>query len=162
MGGLSFKRLRLQGRIEGNVKRLKAQREKLLDDKDDDLILNKINRDASVFPPPAPLAVKRKRFFDLNDDGDEMVVKRETKMTSTSRKGAVRKLGYDFERVADDNDSGKTSKERSFNDGIGNDVMKIVEVVNVESEVMKKKKDELQPSETETRTRCSPRLAKRG
>ncbi|XP_039035780.1 uncharacterized protein LOC120172374 [Hibiscus syriacus] len=88
MGGLSFKRLRLQGRIEGNVKRLKAQREKLLNEKDDD-----------PSPPPAPMAIKRKRFFDLIDDddveseseSDEMVVKREAKRAS--RKGPVRKLG---------------------------------------------------------------------
>ncbi|KAE8655263.1 Glycosyl hydrolase superfamily protein [Hibiscus syriacus] len=120
---LSFKRLRLLGQIEGNVKRLKAQREKLLNDKDDDPILNKTNRDASVSPHHAPKAVKRRRFFDLNEDGeeedvdgenygDEMVVKREAKRVL--RKGAVRKLGDDFERMANDKDSGRTSKEEEF------------------------------------------------
>ncbi|KAE8730332.1 Glycosyl hydrolase superfamily protein [Hibiscus syriacus] len=140
MGGLSFKRLRLQGRIEGNVKRLKAQREKLLNEKDDDPIVMKNNRDASMSPPPAPMAIKRKRFFDLIDDddveseseSDEMVVKREAKRAS--RKGPI------------------------------------AEEVNAESEVVKKRrrivkglkndKDKLQQGGTGTRS--SPRLAKRG
>ncbi|GMJ13064.1 hypothetical protein like AT4G28310 [Hibiscus trionum] len=172
MGGLSFKRLRLQGRIEGNVNRLKAQREKLLNDKEDDPIVKKNSVDASVSPPPAPMAVKRRRFFDLNDDeeesesdGDEMAVRREAKRV-------VRKLGDDFERVAGDKNSGGSSKKKtSLGDGIGIDVMKIVEEVNAESEPVKKKKrgfvkglkkgkDDLQPSGTGTR--CSPRLANRG
>ncbi|XVE92751.1 hypothetical protein REPUB_Repub01dG0126700 [Reevesia pubescens] len=179
MGGLSFKRLRLQGRIEGNVKRLKAQRDKLLKDTPDKVPIFKENkRDASVSPPPAPLAVKRRRFLDLNDgddddddvesenEGDERVVKREEKRVL--RKGAVRKLGDDFERVAKDSDV-LSKRERSFSNGIGSDVMKIVEEVNIEAEVkgdkkekkrvkkgMKKNKGEVLQSVTRT----SPRLAK--
>ncbi|KAL4279235.1 hypothetical protein GQ457_03G006560 [Hibiscus cannabinus] len=159
MGGLSFKRLRLQGRIEGNVKKLKAQREKLVYDKDDDPIVKRNNRDASASPPPAPMAVKRRGFFDFDNvddeesesEGEEMMVKR-----------VVRKLGEYFERVANDEDGGggRSKEKRSLGDGIGIDVMKIVEEVNVQSPVAKKKKDNLQPSGTGTR--CSPRLAKRG
>ncbi|PPD81438.1 hypothetical protein GOBAR_DD21633 [Gossypium barbadense] len=146
MGGLSFKRLRLQGRIEGNVQRLKAQRDKFINNKDP--IPKKNNSDASLSPPPAPVAVKRKRFLDLNDEDEE-------------------------DRVAKDKDSGVASGgKRGFSDGIGIDVMKIVEEVNVESEEIKKKKkrivkglkkgtDEVQ-SGTGTTTRASPRLAKRG
>ncbi|XP_021284593.1 uncharacterized protein LOC110416813 [Herrania umbratica] len=179
MGGLSFKRLRLQGRIEGNVKRLKAQREKLLKDSPDKThIIKKSKRDASVSPPPAPVAVKRRRFLDLNNDDEseneevEMVDEREEKRVL--RKGAARKLGYDFERVA--NNSGVVSKrERSFSDGIGVDVMNIVEEVNVESEFegdkkkkKKKKKKSIEEGlkngkvEVQSGTRTSPRLAKRG
>ncbi|XWS39456.1 hypothetical protein CRYUN_Cryun18bG0055600 [Craigia yunnanensis] len=177
MGGLSFKRLRLQGRIEGNVKRLKAQREKLLKDSlDKDPIAKKNKRDASISPPPAPMAAKRRRFLDLNDDdndveseneGDEMVVKREEKRVL--RKGAVRKLGDDFERVA--KDSGVLNKgERSFSDGIGGDVMKIVKELNVESEIKGDKKKRVQKGLKKgkgevhggTGPRTSPRLAKRG
>ncbi|XVF66828.1 hypothetical protein PTKIN_Ptkin10aG0069000 [Pterospermum kingtungense] len=184
MGGLSFKRLRLQGRIEGNVKRLKAQREKLLKDspvKDLPIpIVKRSKKDASVSPPPAPVAVKRRRFLDLNDEddeeleseneGDEMVVKRDEKMVL--RKGAVRKLGDDFDRVA--KDSGLVSKnERSFSGGIGADVMKIVEEVNVESEIegdkKKMKKKRVQKGlkgnggvQSGTGIRTSPRLGKRG
>ncbi|GMI74824.1 hypothetical protein like AT4G28310 [Hibiscus trionum] len=172
MGGLSFKRLRLQGRIEGNVNKLKAQREKLLNDKDDDPIVKKNNRDGSVSPPPAPMVVKRRRFFDLNDDdveseseGDEITVKRKAKRSM--REFPVRNLGDDFERVADD------KEKKSSSNGIGGDVMKIVEEVNDESEAAKKKKmkrivkglkkgeGELQLSGTGTKTRSSPRLAKR-
>ncbi|XWS54177.1 hypothetical protein CRYUN_Cryun10bG0067400 [Craigia yunnanensis] len=177
MGGLSFKRLRLQGRIEGNVKRLKAQREKLLKDSPDkDSIAEKNKRDASMSPPPAPVAVKRRRFLDLDDDvdeveseneGDEMVVTREEKRVL--RKGTVRKLGDDFERVA--KDSGVVSKrDGSFSDGIGGDVMKIVQEVNVESEFKGDKKKRVQKGlkkgkgevQSGTGTRTSPRLAKRG
>ncbi|XP_016666327.2 uncharacterized protein [Gossypium hirsutum] len=178
MGGLSFKRLRLQGRIEGNVQRLKAQRDKFLNNKDP--VPKKNNRDASL-SPPAPVAVKRKRFLDLNDEDEEdveseneeneIVMNREEKRVL--RKGAVRKLGDDFERVAKDKDSGVASGGKwGFSDGIGIDVMKIVEEVNVESGEIKKKKkrivkglkkgtDEVQ-SGTGTTTRVSPRLAKRG
>ncbi|MBA0586400.1 hypothetical protein Gorai_017143, partial [Gossypium raimondii] len=172
-----FKRLRLQGRIEGNVQRLKAQRDKFLNNKDP--IPKKNNSDASFSPPPAPVAVKRKRFLDLNDEDvesenedNEIVMNREEKRVL--RKGAVRKLGDDFERVAKDKDSGVASGgKRGFSDGIGIDVMKIVEEVNVESEEIKKKKkkrivkglkkgtDEVR-SGTGTTTRASPRLAKRG
>ena len=120
MGGLSFKRLRLQGRIKGNVKRLKAQREKLFKDSSNkDPIVKKNKRDDSISPAPAPVAVKRRRFLDLNDENDggeieneidEMVVKREEKRML--RKGAVRKLGDDFERVA--KDSGVVSRREEF------------------------------------------------
>ncbi|XP_022726756.1 uncharacterized protein LOC111282783 [Durio zibethinus] len=170
MGGLSFKRLRLQGRIEGNIKRLKAQREKLLEaSPDDDLTVKKNKRDAAASPPPAPVAVKRRRFLDLNDDnveseneGNEMVIEREEKRVL--RKGAVRKLWDDFERVA--KYSGVVSKrERRLN----SDVMKIVEEVNVESEIegdkkktKKKKSLKKGKSEVQSGSRTSPRLAKRG
>ncbi|KAK8481933.1 hypothetical protein V6N13_017634 [Hibiscus sabdariffa] len=155
MGGLSFKRLRFQGRIEGNVNRLKAQRERLVNGTDDD-----------PPPPPAPMIVKRRRFFDLNEDevesgseGDEMVVKRKAKRAM--KEFPVKNLVDEFERVAD-------VEEKSFGD-----VMKIVEEVNVESEAaknkkkrivkgLKKGKEELQQSGTGTMTRSSPRLAKRG
>ncbi|KAK6252930.1 hypothetical protein QUC31_014650 [Theobroma cacao] len=176
MGGLSFKRLRLQGRIEGNVKRLKAQREKLVKDSPDKAhIIKKNKRDASVSPPPAPVAVKRRRFLDLNDDDeseneeDEMVEEREKKRVL--RKGAARKLGDDFERVAS-NGVAVSKRERSFSDGIGVDVMNIVEEVNMESEFQgdkkKKKKKSIEKGlkngkvEGQSGTRTSPRLARRG
>ncbi|KAB2087744.1 hypothetical protein E1A91_A04G132800v1 [Gossypium mustelinum] len=127
MGGLSFKRLRLQGRIEGNVKRLKAQRKKLLKDTPDrGLNLKKSLRDdeddEDVSPPPAPVAVKRRRFLDLNDDDDtedenkgdddEEVTVAKRKKKRVLRNGAVRKLGDDFERVA--KNSGLVSKREEL------------------------------------------------
>ncbi|XP_077231991.1 uncharacterized protein LOC143865555 [Tasmannia lanceolata] len=63
MGGLSFKRHRLQGRIEGNVKRLRAQREKTTK--------TKINSN-SLSPSHSPPQVnKKKRRLVLLDDGDD-------------------------------------------------------------------------------------------
>ncbi|KAG4152786.1 hypothetical protein ERO13_D04G142900v2 [Gossypium hirsutum] len=173
MGGLSFKRLRLQGRIEGNVKRLKAQRKKLLKDTPDrSLNLKKSLRgdedDEDVSPPPAPVAVKRRRFLDLNDDDDtesenkgddeEEVTVAKRKKKRVLRNGAVRKLGDDFERVA--KNSGLVRKRgRNFSDGIGSDVKKMVEEVNDEPESEEdKKKTEAQNG----RSRTSPRLARRG
>ncbi|XP_022762509.1 uncharacterized protein LOC111308453 [Durio zibethinus] len=173
MGGLSFKRLRFQGRIEGNVKRLAAQRKKLLKDSPDKDPKNK--RDASVSPPLAAVALKR-RFLDLNDDdhdeeveseneGEEMLLKREE--GRVLRKRAVRKLGDDFERVA--KDIGVVSKrDGSFNVGIGGDVMKIVQEVNAESEIKRDQKKRVGKGmkkgkgEVHNGARTSPRLAKRG
>ncbi|GMI79792.1 hypothetical protein like AT4G28310 [Hibiscus trionum] len=158
MGGLSFKRLRLQGRIEGNVKRLKAQREKLLNDTPERSPKSTINaEDDDVSPPPAPVAVKR-RFLDLNDiddiesenQCDEPVEKREKKRVF--RNGAVRKLGDDFELVA--KNGGLVSKRKmSFSD-----VMKIVEEVGVGSEIREEKRN----TGVQSGIRTSPRLAKRG
>ncbi|CAI9783679.1 unnamed protein product [Fraxinus pennsylvanica] len=79
MGGLSFKRYRLQGRIEGNP---------------------------SPSPPPAPVANKRRRVVGLVDEEEEGLGSgREIK------RGAVRKLGDDFERVA--RESGMRGKKAS-------------------------------------------------
>nr|XP_011466901.1 PREDICTED: uncharacterized protein LOC105352208 [Fragaria vesca subsp. vesca] len=73
MGGLSFKRLRFQGRIEGNVGKLRAERHK---------------RASSNSPPPAPVATKRSRFMALIDeDGDEEAVR-------------GKRLAVEFDRVA--------------------------------------------------------------
>ncbi|KAI3439854.1 uncharacterized protein J3R85_004262 [Psidium guajava] len=86
MGGLSFQRLRLQGRIEGSVEKLRAEREKSIRAKGkisktkrtaSDLKASKpqVNdsrkRAGSVSPPPAPVARKRKRYMALVDDSEE-------------------------------------------------------------------------------------------
>ncbi|KAK8617390.1 hypothetical protein V6N13_080306 [Hibiscus sabdariffa] len=161
MGGLSFKRLRLQGRIEGNVKRLKAQREKLLNDTHERSPKSKRNAvDDDVSPPPAPVAVKR-RFLDLNDDDvesenecDEPLVRREKKRVL--RNGAVRKLGDEFELVA--KNVGLVSKrKRSFSEA-----MEMVEEVKFGSETKGEKKEMKGKTAVQSGVRTSPRLAKRG
>ncbi|KAE8692757.1 Glycosyl hydrolase superfamily protein [Hibiscus syriacus] len=166
MGGRSFKRLRLQGRIEGNVKRLKAQREKILNDTPERSSKTKIDAYDDVSPPPAPMAVKR-RFLDLNDDDnalsgsevDEPLLKREKKRVL--RNGAVRKLGNDFELAA--KNGGLVSEMNiSFSDGIGGDVMRIVEEVNHWPETKDDKKKTKGKTEVTSGSRTSPRLAKRG
>lgn len=104
MGGLSLKRHRLQGKIEGNVEKLRAQRETIFKkpqkqqkpvkgstasrpDKDK----NSSGISKTPSPPPAPVAIKRRRIVGLLDEDEEEV---------TTKRGAVRKLGDDFERVA--------------------------------------------------------------
>ncbi|GFP86387.1 hypothetical protein PHJA_000782500 [Phtheirospermum japonicum] len=93
MGGLSFKRHRLQGRIEGNIDRLRTQREQHQSvkaspaprsDKE-----NKSSRVSEIpSPQPSPVAIKRRRVVGLVDEEEEA---REMK------KGPVRKLGDEFE-----------------------------------------------------------------
>ncbi|KAG6419504.1 hypothetical protein SASPL_121726 [Salvia splendens] len=95
MGGLSIQRHRLQGRIEGNVERLRAQREQIFTRSP---IPTKFGTksaeiDASASPPRAPVAIKRRRVVGLMDDYEEEVI-------AGVKRGLVRKLGDDFERVA--------------------------------------------------------------
>ncbi|XP_051124850.1 uncharacterized protein LOC127247156 [Andrographis paniculata] len=108
MGGLNFKRLRLQGRIEGNVDRLRVQREKTFKkserrrpksakrvppsiSEEDREESSEVSETPS--PPPAPVAIKRRRVVGvLDEDADEAV--------EHKRRGPVRKLGDDFDKVA--------------------------------------------------------------
>lgn len=88
MGGVSFTRHRLQGRIEGNIEKLRTELEK---------VEKKTGKETpekgltpfpdSPSPPPAPYVLKRKRFLI-----DESEVK--------ERVG--RKLGDEFDRVAEE------------------------------------------------------------
>ncbi|KAL8249062.1 hypothetical protein R6Q59_005930 [Mikania micrantha] len=117
MGGLSFKRHRLQGRIEGNVERLRNQIEKSSKEKQslspklpkkklvsksiDDSGKKKKASDLSMrespSPPQAPLANKRKRrYLGLVDEDDEVV----GNLSPAGRKWPVRKLSDEFDLVA--------------------------------------------------------------
>ncbi|KAL6553954.1 hypothetical protein OROMI_019627 [Orobanche minor] len=104
MGGLSFKRHRLQGRIEGKIERLRAQRESVFKKSqkqqksarlspapgpDKDSNSTRVSKTPSPLPPPVPL--KRRRVVGLVDEEEE---------ASAMKRGPVRKLGDDFERVA--------------------------------------------------------------
>lgn len=126
MGGLSFQRHRLQGRIEGNVDKLRNQIEKSIKKKESlspqpskKQSISKsleisgkrkskkeidLNQSRSPSPPPAPLANKRKRRYvglvDEEDEGEE---------NTTARKWPVRKLSDEFERVANAKKSPMTS-----------------------------------------------------
>ncbi|PIN08705.1 hypothetical protein CDL12_18717 [Handroanthus impetiginosus] len=104
MGGLSFTRHRLQGRIEGKVEKLRAQREQIFKKSQKQQKVSKgstasrPNKDKNSSkvsetpsPPPVPVAIKRRRVVGLVDEEEEEVA---------TKKGAVRKLGDDFERVA--------------------------------------------------------------
>lgn len=110
MGGLSFKRYRLQGRIEGNVNKLRAQREKMFNKSHNSAVSHseksKNGRTPSPSPPPAPMANKRRRVVGLVDEEEEGLGS-----GSEIKRGAVRKLGDDFERVA--RESGMRLKKAS-------------------------------------------------
>lgn len=95
MGGLSFKRLRLQGRIEGNVKRLRAQREKQLKT----CSPTPAGKPSVESPVAAPVAVKRKRFMALVDEEDEKEEEGVRKVGE--RKRLARRLREEFDEVAE-------------------------------------------------------------
>ncbi|XP_050883666.1 uncharacterized protein LOC127086889 [Lathyrus oleraceus] len=98
MGGLSFKRLRLMGKIEGNVEKLRTQREKESNTKSPSFDLRRslssLSPTPSPSPPPAPISSKRRRL--------ETLLEEEVRVSSpvTSGRRLVKKLGDDFDRVA--------------------------------------------------------------
>ncbi|KAL0726760.1 hypothetical protein Bca4012_022853 [Brassica carinata] len=127
MGGLNFTRLRLQGRIEGNVDKLRAQLEKSSPLK---------KRSCFHSPPAAPVAVKRRRYIDLNDDADD----EEAEIGVASIR---RKLSDDFDRVAGESNTKAIKKP-----------------IETESMVKKKtNKKKTQKVEEKSSRRSSPRLA---
>ncbi|KAL7587439.1 hypothetical protein Lser_V15G40499 [Lactuca serriola] len=116
MGGLNFNRHRLQGRIEGDVEKLRSQIEESIRKKESlsppsskkkpiskssEKSAKKkkgadLDRSRSPSPPPAPLANKRKRrFLGLVDEDDE-----EGEESMSARKFPVRKLSDEFDLVA--------------------------------------------------------------
>nr|XP_043625137.1 uncharacterized protein LOC122596591 [Erigeron canadensis] len=112
MGGLSFKRHRLQGRIEGNVEKLRNQIEKTIIKKETQIPLKKAaiskknkgvekGRGRSLSPPPAP---KRKRklvgLIDEEEEDEEI-----------RGKWPIRKLSDEFDLVANKTD-GVASRTR--------------------------------------------------
>ncbi|PON84473.1 hypothetical protein TorRG33x02_196780 [Trema orientale] len=142
MGGLSFKRLRLQGRIEGSVTKLRAQRERIAKNRtklaaksssagsdrsgskrkkvinDDDTDAEDDDYDDS--PPPAPIATKRRRFMDLidEDDDDEIGHKEEASGAHrVRRRRLVKKLGDDFDKVASENEKAKETPDEGLSNG---------------------------------------------
>lgn len=115
MGGLSHQRLRMQGKIEGNVQKLRKEKEGIM--------RKKIDRSTPVLelkednlgsgsdlksPPPAPITKKKRARSMLvdEDDSDEDVEEEERgnggarRLRRTTRRRLVRKLGDDFELVA--------------------------------------------------------------
>ncbi|EFH45769.1 hypothetical protein ARALYDRAFT_491941, partial [Arabidopsis lyrata subsp. lyrata] len=144
MGGLNFTRLRLQGRIEGNVNKLRAQLEKSSPVKLESGMKKK--RSGSESPPAAPIVLKRRRYLDLNDSDDDEEVGSEDEGVVRIR----RKLSDDFDRVA------------------GESMTKLVEAnkKSIKSELvektrLKEKKKKIDKLNKTSSMRSSPRLAKR-
>lgn len=132
MGGLSFKRLRLQGRIEGNVSKLRAERERLTEK---NVTLagsssgsgsngSKFKRAATDSPPPAPMATKRRRFMALIDEDEDSGVEEGEEeggevaaSRGVRRRRLVKKLGDDFDRLALETEIRKSSPLMDFGNG---------------------------------------------
>lgn len=156
MGGLSFKRLRLQGRIEGSVSKLRKQQEKTQKLREEQISRSppvvfgdgKKKRPSSALPPSpaAPVAVKRRRYVALSDEEEEASEKEEVRVSYR------RKLEDDFDRIAaDENSTGMRTRSKGI---VKNDV--------VPDAVEKKRSGKfkkLKKGNTEVRT--SPRLSKR-
>ncbi|PWA79625.1 hypothetical protein CTI12_AA203680 [Artemisia annua] len=113
MGGLSFNRHRLQGRIEGDIDKIRNHIETSIKKREESLspklkkfkklgskkIAKKAGKSLKNSPvvPPAPIANKRKRrFVGLVDEEDDDVADD----VSGGRKWPVRKLSDEFDRVA--------------------------------------------------------------
>ncbi|KAL9243669.1 hypothetical protein vseg_017529 [Gypsophila vaccaria] len=106
MGGLSFNRLRLQGKIEGNVQKLRKQQEKSFkkSSRGPGPTKNMQGKSRLDSPPPAPVAAARKLKLrsrtvnvSVDDDEDDEIggVRKKTRRL-------VRNLGEDFEFVANE------------------------------------------------------------
>nr|VDD55524.1 unnamed protein product [Brassica oleracea] len=147
MGGLNFTRLRLQGRIEGNVDKLRAQLEKSTptnESGDSDKMKKRSDSDSDYdSPPAAPVAVKRRRYIDLNADDDDEQIGSEDEGVARIR----RKLSDDFDRVAGESkiEVVKASKK----------------LIEAGSEGKRLKEKKTQKVEETSSPRTSPRLAKR-
>ncbi|GAU27149.1 hypothetical protein TSUD_104580 [Trifolium subterraneum] len=178
MGGLSFKRLRLMGKIEGNVGKLRTQRENEFKAQAHNkspisgLRRSKISVSSpskSPSPPPAPIASKRRRLVTLLEEEEE---DQEVRVSApvTRRRRLVKKLGDDFDRVA--SPENKKSDEVVVSDStaitttpkrsrrlikIGDAGKKIVEEKEKKKVVVEEK--EKSPN-SGIRVRTSPRLSK--
>lgn len=176
MGGLSFKRLRLQGRIEGHVGKLRAEREKTEDRKQK--LANSSSkgsnskRASSDSPPSAPIATKRRRFLALIDEDDEDLggggeVGKEKRL--------VKKLADEFDRVAMDGESRSTrrpglglgggseetvaSRTRSRKLEVEDETETVMQVVKEVNNLSLKGKKLKSKRKSKGKPRTSPRLA---
>uniref|UniRef100_A0A2N9F0B3 Uncharacterized protein n=1 Tax=Fagus sylvatica TaxID=28930 RepID=A0A2N9F0B3_FAGSY len=179
MGGLSFKRLRLQGRIEGSVTKLRAEHEKFIkmeakkSGSPDGSGTNLPKRPVlgSDSPPPAPIATKRRRYMALIEEEEEE--EEEEAIGAIKRRRLVKKLGDDFDRVAMENEkSNKVEPVKESGHGSGSVGMRtrsrgeeeeeVAVVVNKSNSKGKKLKGGSGSVSGNSTSRTSPRLAKRG
>ncbi|KAJ0961443.1 hypothetical protein J5N97_000192 [Dioscorea zingiberensis] len=99
MGGLSFQRHRLQGRIEGSIKKLRAQSEsKSLTPRN-----KTINKKTNIIPDPDPI--------DSSSSDHESPDKEGSPISLIQEKKRARRLWAEFEQAAED--EGIASRTRS-------------------------------------------------
>ncbi|XP_045800716.1 uncharacterized protein LOC123894705 [Trifolium pratense] len=180
MGGVSFKRLRLMGKIEGNIGRLRNQREK--EEKEfkaqahnkspisnSDLPRSKISDSPlpskSPSPPPAPIASKRRRLVTLLEEEEEKGEEIRVSAPVTRRRRLVKKLGDDFDRVA--SPENKKSDEVVVSDltvVTPKRSRRLVKIGDAGKKIVEEKENFVEEGEKSPnsgiRVRTSPRLAK--
>ncbi|CAI0549724.1 unnamed protein product [Linum tenue] len=122
MGGLNTQRFRLQGRIEGNIDRLRKFREKQVKSqtgntpkKQNDAGLEAAGkknqkRAGSTSPPPAPRVTKKRKFMDLFEDESENPEDEPKRERTRGKKFPARKLVGEFERVAKETEAMKKNE----------------------------------------------------
>lgn len=149
MGGASMTRRRLQGRIEGNVNKLRVQRETLF---------KKSGKQQKPASSPAPRVIKRRRVVGLVDEEEEVV-------HEVMENGAARKLGQNFGRVAGKNEVRNENDGGVEGGGVAAVRKKDVDLVVVEAEpkqVNKKSAEARRRVGAAAAGRTPPRLAKIG
>ncbi|KAI4325122.1 hypothetical protein MLD38_030545 [Melastoma candidum] len=167
MGGLSFTRLRLQGRIEGNISKLRAQKEKEFAEeksKAEEKVRKEEAREEEMreeeeeerHTPKAPVAQKRRRRL-VEDSEDEE--REEEVLAESKRKSLKRKLYDEFDAVSMKGDSSggncegrRTSPRTGKRSGTG--VMATPEPAKID------KGEIVVVRNTNGQLRVSPRLAK--
>lgn len=166
MGGLSRKRLRLQGKIEGNVQKLRNQRENNSKSQAQAQAqaqspisdLPRSKRTASLSPPPAPVATKRRRLMPP--------IEEEVKIDTLVLRGRrlVKKLGDDFDRVASSENEVSTAVVSDSSPSVRTRRRRLVKIGDVAKKVVEegeKSKSEAEKSPVSgIRVRTSPRLSK--
>ncbi|XP_010943631.1 uncharacterized protein [Elaeis guineensis] len=115
MGGLSFKRHRLQGRIEGSIKKLRAQQERTHGSSPS---LNRNPAAKPRFSGHKPLSLASLRS-DSSDSEEEEFQKKAKDVSivsspligSAQKRKRARRLGDEFDRIAEQQQMGKQSEE---------------------------------------------------
>ncbi|XP_008805847.1 uncharacterized protein LOC103718696 [Phoenix dactylifera] len=115
MGGLSFKRHRLQGRIEGSIKKLRAQQERMHRNSPS------IDRNPATkprFSGHKPQSLASLRSDSSESESEEEVQKKAKDVSivsspsigSAQKRKRVRRLGDEFDRIAEQQQMGKQSE----------------------------------------------------
>ncbi|KAE9586256.1 hypothetical protein Lal_00000928 [Lupinus albus] len=137
MGGFSYKRLRLQGKIEGNANKLRSQRQQISEAQAQSPVRQARSDLVSGFdspsPPDAPVALKRRSYMSLIENEKEDDVEFESEefkvvTRSVRRKRLVKKLGEEFDRVASENEGSdgvgsKLDLSKNLSDGFESDLV---------------------------------------
>ncbi|KAI9086767.1 hypothetical protein K1719_031361 [Acacia pycnantha] len=108
IGGRRFSGLTLEGKIENNDNKLRAERESRSPIPEARSCSGGLDNNSAALasPPPAPLATKRRRYMAFMDD-DEVEGTEAEEIGADNRRAPrrlVKKLWDDFDRVATDNE----------------------------------------------------------